>query len=743
MIPQDTRPRWAIWLTDLKAAANALIINFPGAIAGGLLVFGPLGPSYAVMGAAAGLSGAIIVGVVPALLATSSVVVTTARIGEALVLATLPATLLTIPEVAADRGLIVVAVCLCVVLAGLWQIVFGLAGIVRIIKFTPHPVLIGFLNGVAVQVAVSPLKPFFRHDPATARLSVTDRPFAFALLLGVAALMLGFPAAARRLPTSWKMTQVPPVLIAFVGGIVGYYVLMSISGSLVLGPTLGDVHLQFLSPIWTLRSTDAWRPVLSIGWPIVSTSVVLAAFATTNSLMGFRSAQNLADVPVKPVRDLVAQGIGNCAAGLAGGLAGTVSPAATAAAYRAGGSTRLVSMLAGLVLLAASLLTPQAVASIPAIVLAGITVATGVLLFDRRLWGVVAEIRRSPSFAVRRRSLYEFAVIAIVMGITLFYSVLAGVIAGVVLSGMITIMNMSRPVIQRMFRGEDGQSKRVRPAVDRAILHDTVSTRAAILLDGMLFFGNAEDLATRVKELFLQADMIALDLRGVSDIDVTGAQILTSLAGTVRAKGKHLLFCSVPDSLSATVAGILDAGAARSMEIHQDLDAALEWMEERSLQADPAWRDNAEVLALRDIDFLSGLSSGELEQVAALVTRCEFAAGDTICREGDEGDRMWLLAKGSVSVRLISADGRTNQRLSSLACGTMVGEMALIDGARRSAAVIVDEHVVAYELLRGDYARLLSEYPAIAAKLLTNLSIELARRIRRSNVLSGPEIGLR
>jgi anti-anti-sigma regulatory factor len=265
-------------------------------------------------------------------------------------------------------------------------------------------------------------------------------------------------------------------------------------------------------------------------------------------------------------------------------------------------------------------------------------------------------------------------------------------------------------------------------------LHNTASTRAAIRLDGMLFFGNAEDLATRVKTLFQQADMIALDLRGVSDIDVTGAQILTSLVGTVRAKGKHLLFCGVPDSLSTIIRGILGPGTARALEIHQDLDAALEWMEERSLQADSAWRDNAEVLALRDIDFLSGLASSELDQVAAIVTRCEFAAGETICREGDEGDRMWLLAKGTVSVRLVSADGVTSQRIASLACGTTIGEMSLVDDGRRSATVVADEHVVAYVVLQRDYARLLSEYPAIAAKLLANLSLELARRLRRRNV---------
>ena len=94
---------------------------------------------------------------------------------------------------------------------------------------------------------------------------------------------------------------------------------------------------------------------------------------------------------------------------------------------------------------------------------------------------------------------------------------------------------------------------------------------------------------------------------------------------------------------------------------------------------------------------------------------------------------MWLLANGSVSIRLISADGRTNLRIASLSRGTTIGEMALVEQARRSATIVADEPVVCYELLRAGYARLLTERPAIATKLLANLSRELARRLRRTS----------
>jgi SulP family sulfate permease len=433
------------------------------------------------------------------------------------------------------------------------------------------------------------------------------------------------------------------------------------------------------------------------------------------------------------VRDLVAQGIGNFASGIAGGVAGAASLSSAMAAHRAGGRTRRVSASSGLLLLAVTALAPQLLAAIPSVVLAGILLATGMLLFDRGVLGVVGQVRRAESPAARRRAFHDLGVVVAVMCITLFYSLVAGVIAGVLLAGAIFIMNMSRPVIERVLPGQDIQSKRIRPVKDVEILRETGPQRAVLLLDGVLFFGNADDLSAKVRQLFTHADLVAIDMRRVSDIDVSGANILANLAARSRAQEKQLLFCGVAEPLHDIVKGVLPKGAAAEACIHRDLDAALEWMEEASLQRHADRRDRVDVLELREIDFLSGLTAGELELLGEVLARREFAAGDVICREGEDGDRMWLLAKGSVSVRLISADGRVNLRIASLSRGTTIGEMALIEQARRSATIVADEHVVAYELLHDGHARLLREHPAVAIKLLTNLSRELARRLRRTS----------
>jgi CRP-like cAMP-binding protein len=94
---------------------------------------------------------------------------------------------------------------------------------------------------------------------------------------------------------------------------------------------------------------------------------------------------------------------------------------------------------------------------------------------------------------------------------------------------------------------------------------------------------------------------------------------------------------------------------------------------------------------------------------------------------------MWLLAKGSVSVRLSLGDGRGFRRITSLARGTTLGEMALVESARRSATVVADEAAICYELSRGGFDRILAEDPVLATILLANLSRELARRLRKTS----------
>jgi len=254
---------------------------------------------------------------------------------------------------------------------------------------------------------------------------------------------------------------------------------------------------------------------------------------------------------------------------------------------------------------------------------------------------------------------------------------------------------MSRPIVRRRYFGDQVFSKRVRSAHDMALLQASGARRVVLELQGVLFFGNADDLARVATEALESGDMILLDFRGITDMDVSGETVLANLASRSRSHGKIVLFCNVSPRRLASSTFAKSANA-----ILPDLDSALEWMEEAALRAAAPARPRSETIPLAAIDLVKDLTADELAALEPLLVRREFPAGAVICSEGDDADRMWILTSGSASVRLRAAAPHATRRIASMGPGTTVGDMALLEGGRRSATVVADEEVFSYELSR-------------------------------------------
>jgi anti-anti-sigma regulatory factor len=325
------------------------------------------------------------------------------------------------------------------------------------------------------------------------------------------------------------------------------------------------------------------------------------------------------------------------------------------------------------------------------------------------------------------------SIVAAVMVVTAFYSIVAGVVVGIALACVIFIVHMSRPIVRRRHSGEYMSSKRIRPAEDVSVLRASGARRMVFELQGVLFFGNADDLSHEILDLLAGSDAVLLDFKGISDIDVSGAQVLRSVIQKARSQGKRVLFCSVLEPLAGVIGTSVGTNGTSEPQVFADRDSALEFMEEEALRSGETKRGYLDLLPLEQHNFLEGVDAIELAIVAGYLSRREFIVGEVICREGDDADRMWLLVKGSVSVRLRVNNQSTGLRIASLARGTIVGELALIEHGKRSATVVADETVTCYELQRDGYERIFRERPQIANKLLINLARELARRVRRTS----------
>jgi sulfate permease, SulP family len=695
------------------------LIAVPSCLAAGVLAFQPLGPNYVAAGVAAGLCCAIFASPAVALTSGTPWLTASPRSSTAVIQASLLATMWRIPALA-DPNVAFAALALCVLLAGLLQILFGVGGIARIVKFTPHPVLAGFLNGVALLLCL----PQLEHYVAMAPVPQIVHPFMLIFMLA----LTGATIYGRRLPLT-----VPAALFGLATGIVAYYALTLVLPAIDLGPTMGapGAGRTFLPalPFLGVNAGDVLHKLVPLLPDLVLTALSLAIVATFDTLLTLRVAQKATGRPLHPTRDLIANGVGNCVAALTGALAIQLWPNEVLNAAKTGGRTALAPIVGGLLLLGVVLTFSPELGAIPVVVLSATVLANGITSFDRWSLRLLFDTVRNRGRVARRHAWHDILVVLVVMGITASGAIVAGVLAGAALACIIFIANMSRPILRRMARGTEIVSKRVRPADAQAALLASGRRRAVLELQGVLFFGNADDLADRIVALLDEADIVTLDVHGITDIDISGAQVLHEIVSNARRRQKWLIFCNVPPDLARTMNEFARGDGRFGARVMNDLDSAVEWMEEEALRRHAEHLPLVGELALSALDFTQGLDEEELALLQSRLVARTFQPGETLCIEGEEADRLWLLTKGSVSVRM-ALPGGDAVRVASLAMGTVVGEMALLGTGRRSASVMADDDVQCWELADKEFRALLDEHPRIASKVLANIAREMARRVR-------------
>jgi CRP-like cAMP-binding protein len=133
------------------------------------------------------------------------------------------------------------------------------------------------------------------------------------------------------------------------------------------------------------------------------------------------------------------------------------------------------------------------------------------------------------------------------------------------------------------------------------------------------------------------------------------------------------------------------------------------------------------------MDLVRTLTASELETFRSALERRSYAKGEALVREGEQGDELFVLARGSASVYLRQPGRVRPERIVTFSSGTVFGEFALLDRETRSATVEADSPVTCYVLSREVFEQLAREHQDIAVKLLTALGRELSLRLRRAN----------
>jgi CRP-like cAMP-binding protein len=125
--------------------------------------------------------------------------------------------------------------------------------------------------------------------------------------------------------------------------------------------------------------------------------------------------------------------------------------------------------------------------------------------------------------------------------------------------------------------------------------------------------------------------------------------------------------------------------------------------------AEIAWLEKG----MRNVGFFSSLGRAQLAKVLPYMLMVRYAGGSTICAEGELGDAMYLILKGSV---VITKKG-WQEPVARLKEGDFFGEMALLFGEPRSATVAAEEELEAFCLAAVDFQRIVDRSPDMTANL--------------------------
>jgi len=135
---------------------------------------------------------------------------------------------------------------------------------------------------------------------------------------------------------------------------------------------------------------------------------------------------------------------------------------------------------------------------------------------------------------------------------------------------------------------------------------------------------------------------------------------------------------------------------------------------------------------LKNIFLFESLTEEELEKIAGIIEKEEFSEGSTVFKEGDKGEKFYIIYSGSVRVSQ-SISGTGEEALTILEKGNFFGEMALIDDAPRSADLIVHEQTELLVISKKNFDDLLFFDKDIAYKILWAFVRTFSSRLRETN----------
>jgi len=386
-----------------------------------------------------------------------------------------------------------------VVLMGIIQITAGVLHLGKYIRMVPHPVMLGFVNGLAIIIFLAQLSQFKVTDAAGVTTWMTGAQLY--LMLGLVAVAM---AVIRYLP---KLTEAIPAPLAAILAVT----------ALALGfgldtRTVGDMS-SIAGGLPTFHIADVpmtWQ-TLRIIFPY---AVILAAIGMIESLLTLTVIDEMTDTRGRGNRECVGQGVANVVTGFFGGMGGCAMIGQSMINVNSGGRGRLSGISAALFLMGFILFASPLIEMIPLAALVGVMMMVVLGTFEWSSFRILNKIPRSDAF-----------VLVLVSGVTVFTDLAIAVVVGVIVSALVYAW---------------GNATRMHARVG-----SNASGGKVYEIEGPLFFGSVQSF----RDLFdpdNDPTEVVVDFRKSRVADHSGLEAIDTLAERYTKRGKtvHLIHLS-------------------------------------------------------------------------------------------------------------------------------------------------------------------------------------------------------
>jgi sulfate permease, SulP family len=397
-----------------------------------------------------------------------------------------------------------------VILAGIFQVVLGLLGLAKLMRFIPRSVMVGFVNSLAILIFSAQLP------------HLIGVPWLVYPLVAVGILIMVL------MPRFTKVVPAPLVAIILIT--------VAVVVTALTVPTVGDQgELPKSLPELLLPTVPLTVETFTI---IAPYAIAMALVGLLESLMTAKLVDDITDTHSNKTRESLGQGIANVLSGLFGGMGGCAMIGQTMINVKASGArTRISTFLAGVFLLILVLVLGDVVAIIPMAALVAVMIMVSVGTFD---WHSIR-----PS-TLKRMPLGETLVmIATVAVVVVTHNLAVGVIIGVIAAMIIFARRVAHF-----------------STVERALDPDANVPTVNYTVTGELFFASSNDLTTQF-EYADDPDRVVIDLSNSHIWDASTVAALDAITTKYEKHGKRVVIEGMNEASSvmhSRLAGELGAG---------------------------------------------------------------------------------------------------------------------------------------------------------------------------------------